>query len=103
MSIITITSQNFESEVLGSDKPILLDFWATWCGPCRMISPVVDEIAAEHTDIKVGKVNVDENPDLLERFNIRSIPTLMAFEDGNVKSTSVGVVSKEKILEMFDA
>ncbi|NLW65675.1 MAG: thioredoxin [Clostridiales bacterium] len=101
MSVITITAQNFEAEVIRSDRPVLLDFWAAWCGPCRMLSPVVDEIAGERSDIKVGKVNVDEQPELSERFGIRSIPTLVAFEDGEVKKTSVGVIPKEKILEMF--
>lgn len=101
MSVITITAQNFEAEVIRSDRPVLLDFWAAWCGPCRMLSPVVDEIAGERSDIKVGKVNVDEQPELSERFGIRSIPTLVAFEDGEVKKTSIGVIPKEKILEMF--
>lgn len=101
MSVITITEQNFETEVKGSDKPVLLDFWAAWCGPCRMLSPVVDEIAAERSDIKVGKVNVDEQQGLSQQFGIRSIPTLIVFEDGKVKTTSVGVIPKEKILGMF--
>lgn len=101
MSVITITEQNFETEVKGSDKPVLLDFWAAWCGPCRMLSPVVDEIAEENSNIKVGKVNVDEQPGLSKSFGIRSIPTLVVFEGGKVKTTSVGVVSKEKILGMF--
>lgn len=101
MSVITITTQNFEAEVINSDKPVLLDFWASWCGPCRMLSPVVDEISDERTDIKVGKINVDEQPDLSDRFGVRSIPTLVVFEGGKVKTTSVGAIPKEKILGML--
>lgn len=101
MSVITITAQNFEAEVINSDKPVLLDFWAAWCGPCRMLSPVVDEISDERADIKVGKVNVDEQSDLAERFGVRSIPTLIVFEGGKVKTTSVGAIPKEKILGML--
>lgn len=101
MAVINITSANFESEVLHSDKPVLLDFWATWCGPCRMLSPIVDEIAAERTDIKVGKINVDEQPELASQFGVMSIPTLMVFRDGAAAGTSVGVVPKAKILSML--
>lgn len=101
MAVINITSANFESEVLHSDKPVLLDFWATWCGPCRMLSPIVDEIAAERTDIKVGKINVDEQPELASQFGVMSIPTLMVFRDGAAADTSVGVVPKAKILSML--
>lgn len=101
MPVITITAQNYETEVEKSDEPVLLDFWAAWCGPCRMLSPVVDEVAEERSDVKVGKVNVDEQPDLAERFGVRSIPTLVVIQNGAVKSTSVGVVSKDDILEML--
>ena len=101
MSVITITKENFESEVLNSDKPVLVDFWATWCGPCRMVSPVVDEIAEERSDVKVGKINVDEQPELAARFGIMSIPTLMVFKDGKVADQAVGVRPKNLIEAML--
>ena len=101
MSVITITKENFEAEVLRSDKPVLLDFWATWCGPCRMVSPVVDEIAAERTDVKVGKVNVDEQPELANQFGIMSIPTLTVIRDGKVVNQAVGVRPKAQIEAML--
>lgn len=101
MSVITITKENFEAEVLRSDKPVLLDFWASWCGPCRMVSPVVDEIAAEHTEVKVGKVNVDEQPELANRFGIMSIPTLTVLRDGKVVNQAVGVRPKAQIEAML--
>lgn len=102
MAVLTITKENFETEVMQSDKPVLLDFWATWCGPCRMVAPIVDEIAEEATDKKVGKVNVDEQPELASSFNIMSIPTLIVIKDGKVANTAVGVRSKEAILKMLD-
>ncbi len=101
MAVITITSKNFDSEVLHSDKPVLLDFFATWCGPCKMLSPVVDEIAEERTDIKVGKINVDEENALAAKFGIVSIPTLVAFKDGKASGQIVGVRPKEQILQLF--
>ena len=101
MSVLTITKENFESEVLRSDKPVLVDFWATWCGPCRMVSPVVDEIAAERTDVKVGKINVDEQPELANQFRIMSIPTLLVFRDGKVVNQAVGVRPKNMIEAML--
>ena len=101
MSVITLTKENFEAEVLRSDKPVLVDFWATWCGPCRMVSPVVDEIAAERTDVKVGKINVDEQPELANQFGIMSIPTLMVFKDGKVAEQAVGVRPKAQIEAML--
>ena len=101
MSVFTVTSQNFETEVTASDKTVLIDFWASWCGPCRMLSPVVDEIAEERADIKVGKINVDEEPELAGRFGVMSIPTLVVLVGGEVKNKSVGVIPKEKILELL--
>ena len=101
MSVITITKENFDQQVLQNTKPVLLDFWASWCGPCRMLSPVVDEIAQENDAIAVGKINVDEQPELAAQFGVMSIPTLMVFKDGKAVNTSVGVVPKAKILEML--
>ena len=90
MAVLTITQENFEAEVLQSDKPVLVDFWATWCGPCQMMSPIVDEIAAERDDIKVGKVNVDEQRALTEKFGIMNIPTLLVFKNGSAAGRIVG-------------
>lgn len=102
MSVLTINGSNFEKEVLQSDKPVLLDFWASWCGPCKMLSPIVEQVAEEiGVAAKVGKVNVDEEGNLAQKFNIMSIPTLLIFKDGKVVQTSVGVKSKEAILEML--
>ena len=101
MSVLTITQNNFENEVLKSDKPVLLDFWASWCSPCRMLSPVVDEIAEENPQIKVGKINVDEEGDLAASFGVMSIPTLVVIKNGQVVNQSVGVVPKQKILGML--
>ena len=102
MAVITITLENFEAEVIQSDKPVLVDFWAPWCGPCRMLSPVVDEIAEERSDIKVGKVNVDEQEDLAVRFGIMSIPTLIVFKNGEVVKKTMGVHPKTAILGLFE-
>ncbi len=101
MAVITISKENFEQEVLHSDKPVLLDFWASWCGPCRMVSPIVDEIADETSSIKVGKVNVDEQPELAAQFQVMSIPTLMVFKNGTVTNQSVGAKPKAAILALL--
>ena len=101
MSAITITKDNFESEVLQSDKPVLLDFWASWCGPCRMVGPVIEEIAAERADIKVGKINVDEQPELAAQFKVMSIPTLMVVKEGKVTNQSAGARPKAQILSLL--
>lgn len=101
MSVIHITNHNFQEEVLQSDRPVLLDFWASWCGPCQMVSPIIDEIANERSDIKVGKINVDEQPELAAQFRIMSIPTLVAIKDGKVVHQVVGVRSKSQILAML--
>ena len=100
MSIITLTKNNFDEVVLNSGKPVLIDFWASWCGPCRMLSPVVDEIAEENDDIAVCKVNVDEEGELAIKFGVMSIPTLVVLKNGEEEKRSVGVVSKGEILDM---
>lgn len=102
MAVVTITLENFENEVIKSDKPVLVDFWAPWCGPCRMLSPVVDEIAEENSNIKVGKVNVDEQEELAMRFGIMSIPTLIVFKNGEVVKKTMGVQPKAAILGLFE-
>ena len=101
MAVITITKENFEAEVLKSAQPVLLDFWAAWCGPCRMLSPIVDEVAEERTDVKVGKVNVDEQPDLAAEFGVMSIPTLLLFENGKLGRQAVGARPKSGVLELL--
>ena len=102
MSVLELTLDNFEAEVLQSDKPVLIDFWATWCGPCRMIAPILDEIAQEREDIKVVKINVDEEPELANQFGINSIPALFVMKDGKVTAQSLGVRPKAAILSMLD-
>lgn len=101
MSVITITKENFQEEVVESEKPVLLDFWASWCGPCRMVSPIVDEIAGEREDIRVGKINVDEQPELASGFGVMSIPTLVVMKDGKAVNQAVGARPKEDILSLL--
>ena len=100
MSAIKITKENFQSEVLNSEKPVLVDFWASWCGPCRMVGPIIDEIAEENEDIKVCKINVDEESELAAQFQVMSIPTLVVFKDGQVVNKSLGAKPKEQILQL---
>lgn len=101
MSALNINAKNFNEEVMNSDKPVLLDFWAAWCGPCRMVGPVVEEIAEERDDIKVGKVNVDEEQELAAQFGVMSIPTLVVIKDGKVVNQVVGARPKASILAML--
>ena len=98
MAVITITKANFEAEVLQADKPVLLDFWASWCGPCKMVSPIVDEIAEERADLKVGKINVDEEQELAGAFQVMSIPTLVVMRGGQVAASTVGAKPKVALL-----
>ena len=101
MSVTNINKNNFQNEVMNSDKPVLLDFWAPWCGPCRMVVPIVEEIARERKDIKVGKVNVDEQPELASRFGVMSIPTLVVMKDGKIVNQAMGARPKNAILGML--
>ena len=101
MSVLKITKANFEELVLKSEKPVLLDFWAPWCGPCRMVGPIVEEIAAERSDIAVGKINVDEEMELAVKFGIISIPTLIVMKNGEVANKAVGYMPKEDILKLL--
>ena len=101
MSVTAVNQTNFQNEVLRADKPVLLDFWAPWCGPCRTLSPVVDEIANERTDIKVGKINVDEQPELASQFHVMSIPTLVVMKNGKIVNQVMGARPKAAILAMI--
>ena len=101
MSVININKNNFQEEVMNANQPVLVDFWAAWCGPCQMLGPVIEEIAAERNDIKVAKVNVDEQPELAAAFNIVSIPTLVSIKDGKVHNHMVGARPKSQILELI--
>ena len=102
MSVLKITNQNFESAVINSEKPVLLDFWASWCGPCRMVSPLVDEIAQENPQVLVGKVNVDEEPELAQKFGIMSIPTLVVMKGGKIVRQVTGARQKAQLLELLE-
>lgn len=101
MAEVKITKDNFEAEVINSQKTVLIDFWATWCGPCRMIAPIVEQIAEENEDIKVGKINVDEEPELASAFRIESIPTLIVVKNGEVVNMAVGYKQKDEILALL--
>ena len=102
MSVLTITKENFEKEVLQSDKPVLLDFWASWCGPCRMVGPIVDQVAKETAEkVRVGKINVDEEHELAQTYRVMSIPTLVVIKDGKVVKSAVGAQSRQAILSML--
>ena len=101
MSALHINKENYQNEVVNSEKKVLLDFWAPWCGPCQMVLPLIDEIAGERSDIKVGKINVDENPELAKRFRVMSIPTLIVMEKGEIKNRATGYRPKEEILELL--
>lgn len=102
MSYVVLTSENFHQEVILSDKPVLVDFWASWCSPCQALAPTIDEIADEQPGIKVGKVNVDEQPELARQFRVMSIPTLMVFKNGDLVRREVGGRSKEDILALME-
>lgn len=101
MSVIHIDRNNFQSEVLNSDRPVLLDFWAPWCGPCRMVGPILDEIAEERSDVKVAKINIDEQPELASQFGVMSIPTLMVMKEGRIVQQAMGARPKAQILSML--
>lgn len=101
MSAININKNNFQTEVMQSDKPVLLDFWAPWCAPCRMVVPIIEEIADERSDIKVGKINVDEQPELAAQFSVISIPTLVVIKDGKTVNRATGAMPKNAILELL--
>lgn len=102
MSVVNLTRSNFKTEVMQSDKTVLIDFWAEWCGPCRMMSPVIDEVADTVSDVKVCKVNVDESSDLASMFGIESIPTLIVIKNGQTVNKNIGLISKDKVLELIN-
>lgn len=103
MAVLKFTSDNFDSEVLQSDKPVLVDLWATWCAPCRMQGPIVEKLADELTDVKIGKLDVDENSDIAEKYNVMSIPTLLVFKKGEVVQKAVGVHTREQLIDMINS
>ena len=102
MAVVEITKDNFEHTVLKADKPVFVDFWAEWCGPCQMMGPIVDEVAEERNDIIIGKLNVDTQPEIALRYNVMSIPTLILFENGEEAQKSIGLISKEELLELIN-
>ena len=102
MSITTVTIENFQQEVLECEKTVLVDFWAPWCGPCRNLAPIIDEVAEERTDIKVGKINIDDNKDLARQFKVMAIPTVLVFRNGEEVQRSVGPETKEEVLELLN-
>ena len=102
MAVVEITKDNFEHTVLKADKPVLVDSWAEWCGPCQMMGPIVDEVAEERNDIIIGKLNVDTQPEIALRYNVMSIPTLILFENGEEAQKSIGLISKEELLELIN-
>lgn len=101
MAVLHVTSENFETEVLQSEKPVLVDFWASWCGPCKMVAPVLEELVEEITDVKIVKVNVDQQPDLAQKFQIMSIPTMVLIKEGKVVDTTVGAQPKEDLVRFI--
>lgn len=103
MAVLHVTKENFETEVLQSEKPVLVDFWASWCGPCKMVAPVLEEIAGEVTDVKIAKINVDEQPELSQKFQVMSIPTLILFKEGKVVNTTVGAQPKEDLVRFINS
>lgn len=102
MAVVEITKDNFEETVLKADKPVLVDFWAEWCGPCQMMGPIVDEVAEERNDLIIGKLNVDTQPEIALRYNVMSIPTLILFKNGEEAQKSIGLISKEELLELIN-
>lgn len=102
-AVAELTDENFDAEVLQADQPVLVDFWAPWCGPCRQIAPMIDELANENSDVKIGKINIDDNPGAAQRFQVSSIPTLLVFKGGQVSETFVGVRPKAQLQQALDS